>query len=69
LLGYGYIFGILLSLLGAIAAVIAAMVAGKNAVIVELAIPLIVLVGVVLKALWVKLEPVPHARGRVSAIR
>jgi Zn-dependent protease with chaperone function len=56
LLGYFYIFGVLLLLLAAIAAIFAVIVAGKNAVIVKLALPLIVLVGVVLKSLWVKLS-------------
>src|SRR5215207_9036511 len=50
LLGYCYIFGISLLLLAAIAAIVAA----RNAIVLKLAIPLIVLVGIVLKALWVK---------------
>jgi Zn-dependent protease with chaperone function len=56
LLGYCYIFGMVLLLLAAAGAVIAAIIAGKSAVLAKLAIPLIVLVGLVLKSLWVKLE-------------
>ena len=55
LLGYVYIFGVLLLLLAAIAAIFAVIVAGKNAVVLKLVIPIVVLVGVVLKSLWVKL--------------
>ena len=55
-LGYFYILGILVLLLGAAAAVVGAIIAGKTAILLKLVIPLVVLMGLVLKSLWVKLE-------------
>ena len=55
-LGYVYIAVVLLGLLGVAGAIVAAIVAGKAAILFKLVIPLVVLMGVVLKSLWVKLE-------------
>jgi Zn-dependent protease with chaperone function len=61
LLGYVYIGAVLLLLVAILGALAAAIVAGKGAALIKLAIPVIVLIGVVLKSLWVKLEA-PHGR-------
>ena len=61
LLGYFYIAGVLLLLLAAAAVIVAAMVSGKSALLVKLVIPIVVLIGVVLKSLWVKIG-IPDGR-------
>jgi Zn-dependent protease with chaperone function len=53
-LGYIYIFGVIVLLLVVIAGLIAA--AGTSALVVKLIIPIVVLIGVVMKSLWVKLD-------------
>lgn len=55
LLGYFYIAAILLLLLAAAGLIVAVIVSGKSALLVKLIIPIVVLIGLVLKALWVKL--------------
>jgi Zn-dependent protease with chaperone function len=55
-LGYLYILGVLLALVATTSVVIAAIAAGKGALLIKLVIPLVVLVGIVLKSLWVKLD-------------
>ncbi|HEY9182025.1 MAG TPA: hypothetical protein VIQ99_02430, partial [Gammaproteobacteria bacterium] len=55
-LGYVYIFGVLLVLIAGTGLVIAAIAAGKGALLIKLVLPLVVLVGIVLKSLWVKLD-------------
>lgn len=58
-LGYVYIIGILVALIGAVAGLGYAVVAlgSGGAAFVKIAIPILILAGVVLKALWVRLEP------------
>jgi Zn-dependent protease with chaperone function len=58
-LGYAYIATVLLGLLGVAGAIVAAIVVGKGAILFKLVIPLVVLMGLVVKSLWVKLEA-PH---------
>jgi Zn-dependent protease with chaperone function len=55
-LGYVYIFGVLLALVAAVAVLVLAISSGKGALLVKLIIPVVVLIGVVLKSLWVRLE-------------
>jgi Zn-dependent protease with chaperone function len=55
-LGYVYIFGVLALLITAAGAIVVAIGAGQGALLSKLVIPLIVLVGMVLKSLWVRLE-------------
>jgi Zn-dependent protease with chaperone function len=55
LLGYFYIAAILLLLLAAAGLIVAVIIAGKSAVLVKLIIPIVVLIGLVLKSLWIKL--------------
>ena len=55
LLGYFYIAAILLLLLAAAGLIVAVIVSGKSALLVKLIIPIVVLIGLVLKSLWVKL--------------
>jgi Zn-dependent protease with chaperone function len=55
LLGYFYIAAILLLLRAAAGLVVGIIVSGKNALLVKVIIPIVVLIGLVLKSLWVKL--------------
>lgn len=57
-LGYGYVFGILLLILGALVATVWVMVsAGKGAALFKLVIALLVVGWLILKSLWVRTEP------------
>src|SRR5690606_20133987 len=58
-LGYLYVAGVLLALIAASGALVASLLVGKGLVLLvkKALIPLVVLIGVVLKSLWVKLEP------------
>jgi Zn-dependent protease with chaperone function len=55
-LGYVYIFSVLLVLLTVTAALVVAIATGKGTLLLKLVIPIVVLIGVVVKSLWVKLE-------------
>lgn len=62
LLGYGYIFAVVAVVLLIIAMLIALMFTGKAVIFkisLKLMLPLVLLVGVVLRALWVRVEPPP----------
>ena len=56
-LGYFYVFGVLAALLAATAVFAIVIATGKALLLGKLVIPVIVLIGVVLKSLWVKLVP------------
>jgi Zn-dependent protease with chaperone function len=56
-LGYFYVFGVLLALLAITAVFAIALAAGKALLLGKLIIPVVVLIGIVLKSLWVKLVP------------
>jgi len=57
-LGYLYVIGVLLVLIGAVALLAYLLIANRSSsfVIVKLLIPIVVLIGVVLRAMWVRLE-------------
>ncbi|HKI93822.1 MAG TPA: M48 family metalloprotease [Gemmatimonadales bacterium] len=56
-LGYAYVFGMLIVLIALAAGVAAAMIYGTNIVLIKLLIGLLVLIGAVVSALWVKMTP------------
>jgi Zn-dependent protease with chaperone function len=56
-LGYGYVFGMLGLLLVVAGMIVFGAVAAKNLLIVKALIPLLVVIGAVLQALWVKVPP------------
>lgn len=60
ILGYGYV-GIMLALLLALTAVVIASAVYLKALAVKIAIPILIVVGLVLKAMWVRLSP-PEGR-------
>jgi Zn-dependent protease with chaperone function len=60
ILGYGYV-GIVLALLLALSAVVIASAVYLKALAVKIAIPILIVVGLVLKAMWVRLPP-PEGR-------
>jgi Zn-dependent protease with chaperone function len=55
-LGYAYVFGVLLVLVGIAVWSAIVIVVGKGGGLIQLVIPLFVLIGVVLESLWVRLE-------------
>lgn len=59
LTGYGYIIGVLIAALAAIIALfyVAIKIRGAKHLILKLAIPLITLVFIIIKSLWIRLEP------------
>jgi len=56
LLGYAYVFGILLALVAVGGALAAVLIASKAVVLLKFALPIFLLIFLVLKSLWVKLE-------------
>ena len=56
-LGYVYVFGVLLMLLAVAGLLIAILAAGKALGLAKVVVPIVVLIGTVLRSLWVKLVP------------